>query len=98
MLNVGFNNYLTTLDNYVKQSIKDNYQLVENEIVQKCCEDINKKLKPEFKQKINTVSNEVGKNDLVNLLSTLRNAYESAGLNKDADVLNSQIKRLDVEI
>ena len=98
MMNVGFNNYSTTLDNYVKQSIKDNYQLVENEIVQKCYEDINKKLKPEFNQKISTVSNEVGKNDLINLLSTLKNAYESAGLNKDADVLNSQIKRLDVEI
>ena len=98
MMNIGFKNHLTTMDIYIRQSIKDNYETVENEIVQKCYEDINKKLKPEFNQKINAISNEVGKNDLVNLLSLLKNAYESAGQEKDAEVLNSQIKKLDVEV
>lgn len=98
MMKVAFKNYSTIIDSYIIQSIKENYQTVENEIIQKCREDVNKKLKPEFNQKINIASNEIGKNDLVNLLSTLKNAYASAGLSKDAEVINSQIKRLDVEI
>ena len=45
MMNIGFKNHLTTMDIYIRQSIKDNYETVENEIVQKCYDDINKKLK-----------------------------------------------------
>ena len=46
---------------------------------------------------ISRLQTETNKQDMVNLLTTLKDAYSQAGLEQDSKVLEAQIRKLDVE-
>lgn len=97
MTNISFNPYSTLLDMQIKQVMKENYNTIEKEVVDRCVENVNANFKPVLRNEVSKLKQETGKNDLINILSTLKEAYSKAGMEKDSAVLEEQIKRLDVK-
>ena len=97
MLNTSFNPYQNIMDVQIKQVMRENFNSFETEAIKKCSEEVNNSFRPRFNREIAKLQTQTNKNDLINLLTTLKNAYSDAGLQKDSDVLGMQIKKLDVE-
>lgn len=98
MLNVSFKSYPENLDTLIKNKMRENYASLESEVLQKATEEVNNKFKPVFNRQIGKLQAETGKNDLKNILSTLKDAYQNAGLQRDSEVLEKQIRKLDLEV
>ena len=61
-------------------------------------QEVNENFKSGFNRQIGKLQAETGKNDLKNILSTLKDAYQNAGLQRDSEVLEKQIRKLDLEV
>ena len=85
------------IENQVKQVMRENYAAMENEIIDNSCQKIKGQFFDDFQNAIRKTQNEIGKKDLVNILTTLKSAYFQAGLTKDAEVLDTQIKQIDLQ-
>jgi Holliday junction resolvase RusA-like endonuclease len=97
MLNTSFNTYPNVIDAQIRQVMRENYNSFEKEAVEKCNEEINRTFRPKFNREISRLQTETNKQDMVNLLTTLKDAYSQAGLVQDSKVLEAQIRKLDVE-
>ncbi len=97
MLKVSFKSYPDNLDILIKNKMRENYASLENEVVKKATADVNENFRPRFNRQIAKIQNEIGKNDLVNILSEMSKAYKNAGLENDAKVLESHTNKINLE-
>lgn len=96
-MKITFKGQSDNLELQVKQIMRENYDSMQDEIVQNCSKRINKDFRQKFDWEISNAKNTVSNADTKNILNTLKDAYQNAGLTKDAEVINKQIKRLDVQ-
>ncbi len=96
MLKVSFKSYPDNLDLLINSKMRENYASIENEIVQKATDEVNDKFKSRFNRQISKLQTETGAKDIANILSAISKAYKDAGLNRDSDIIDSQIKKLNI--
>lgn len=95
-MKISFKSHPDKLEQHVKQVMRENYAAMETAVVNNGVERVNKEFRREFDNRIGAAQNEVGKNDLLNILGTLKDAYNAAGMQKDSEAVKNQITRLDV--
>ncbi len=81
----------------VKQIMRENYPSLIDDVVAKCTDKLGKDFETSLKYELGKARNDVNKNDLLNILKTLKVTYEESGLTKESQAIHSQIKRLDVK-
>ncbi len=86
-----------TIKYQVKQVMRDEQKTYEDLIFDNCTKKLNEKYMDEFNVKINDARNNLTKQDKITVLSMLKDAYNDAGMKKDAAVIDAQIGKLNVE-
>lgn len=97
MINLSFKAYPDIMENQIKQVMRENYASMEGDIVKDCTDKVNQDFRPVFNRQAAKLKNGIGQNDLKILLTTLKDAYNHAGMVNDSSVIEQQLKRLDVE-
>ncbi len=85
------------LANHVKQVLRENQEGYEAKIFHNCSKKLENTYMPDFNRQIIQAKNNLSTKDKINILSTLKDAYYNAGRIKDSQILESQIKKLDIE-
>lgn len=96
-MKISFKSQPDNLEKHVNQLMRENYFKIEKDVINRCCENIDNKYKSEFDFKLKEVENSPSNKDLVTILSSLKDAYSQSGLNKDAECIDNQIKKLDIQ-
>ena len=96
-MNLSFNAYPDIMENQIKQVMRENYASMEADIIKDCTDKVSQDFRPVFNRQAAKLKTGIGQNDLKTILTTLKDAYNKAGMTKDSSVLEQQLKRLDVE-
>ncbi len=81
----------------VKQVLRENQATYEDKIYHNCTKKIEEQYMPSFDKQIADVRNNISTKDTINILLSLKNAYQNAGRINDSQILEQQIQKLNIE-
>ena len=81
----------------VKQVLRENQATYEDKIDHNCTKNIEEQYTPSFDKQIADVRNNISTKDTINILLSLKNAYQNAGRINDSQILEQQIQKLNIE-
>ena len=96
-MKISFKSQPDNLEKHVNQLMRENYAKIEKDIVNDCINKIDSRYSDEFDYNLKRVEFSPNDKDLVSILSSLKEAYQQSGLNKDVECIDNQIKKLDVQ-
>ena len=81
----------------VKQVLRENQATYEDNIYHNFIKKIEEQYMPSFDKQIADVRNNISTKDTINILLSLKNAYQNAGRINDSQILEQQIQKLNIE-